>query len=150
MSDEFDEVQERVPVRRSRRGRLSRIPEMVAEVYGAATSPLRARLLECLLQPIGPLGLVAIGAGAFGAFLHRLGDKRLTVSLDEASRITAEQILELARYVEQCSPDTFQQVASVLADSPVAMAGLGSYALLMAVQAWRRHCLLYTSPSPRD
>ncbi|HEX6705560.1 MAG TPA: hypothetical protein VF169_12430 [Albitalea sp.] len=138
MSDEFDEVQEHVPARRSRGRRLSRIPELVADVYGAATSPLRARLLECLLQPIGPLALVAVGAGAFGAFLHRLGDRRLPVSLEEASRITAEQILELARYVEQCSPDTLQQVASVVADNPAAMAGLGSYALLMAVRAWRR------------
>ena len=112
MSDEFDDVQEQAVTRdRLQRnqglqpGRLSRIPELIAE----ATSHLRAKPLECLLQPVGPLGLVAIAAGAFGDFLHRGSYKRLVVSLDDAARITAEQLIKLARYVEQCSPDTLQR-----------------------------------------
>jgi hypothetical protein len=145
MSDEFDDVQEKAVAldklkRRHefRGGRLSRIPELVADVYSAATSPLRTRLLECLLQPVGPLGLVAIAAGAFGEVLHRGSYKRLAVSLDDASRISADQMLELARYVEQCSPDTFQQIASLLAENPLAMTGLAGSALLFALQAWRK------------
>jgi hypothetical protein len=39
--------------------------------------------------------------------------------------------------VEQCNPETFQKIASVLAESPVGFAGLGSSVLLIALQAWR-------------
>jgi hypothetical protein len=87
-----------------------------------AISPVRAKLIEYLLEPVGPLGLVAIAAGTFGVALHRGGYKRLVVSLDDAARISAEQILELARYVEQCNPHTLQQIASLLA-SPSGTAG---------------------------
>lgn len=144
MSDEFDEVQWRAaacnrPLRSH--GPLSRIPELIAETYRHATSPLRARLLECLLQPIGPLGLVAIAAGAFGEFLRRGGYRRLAVSAEDAARISAEQMLELARYVEQCSPETFERIASLLAQTPVGMAGVGGSVLLVALQAWRRQGL---------
>jgi len=145
MSDEFDDVQEHAMARdKSQRshglrgGRLSRIPELIADVYSAATAPLRARLLECLLQPVGPLGLVAIAAGAFGEFLHRGSYKQLAVSLDDAARISADQMLELARYVEQCNPDTFQQIASLLAENPLGIAGLSGSVLLLALQGWRK------------
>jgi len=80
--------------------------------------------------------LVAIAAGAFGELLRRGNYARLTVSLEDASRISAGQMLELARYVQQCNPETFQQITSVLADSPVGFAGLGGSVLLIALRAW--------------
>jgi len=79
---------------------------------------------------------VAIAAGAFGELLRRGNYARLTVSLEDASRISAGQMLELARYVQQCNPETFQQITSVLADSPVGFAGLGGSVLLIALRAW--------------
>jgi hypothetical protein len=143
MSDEFDDLpmqtiaRDRAQQRDEPRGRmLSRIPELIAEVYRTAALPLRAKLLECLLQPVGPLGLVAIAAGTFGELLRRGNYARLTVSLEDASRISADQMLELARYVQQCNPETFQQITSVLADSPVGFAGLGGSVLLIALRAW--------------
>ena len=145
MSDEFDdlELQAGGRERPSRNHgqpvpQLSRIPELIADVYRSATAPLRAKLLECLLLPIGPLGLVVIAAGAFGEFLQRGNYMRLAVSPEDAARISADQILELARYVEQSNPEIYQQVASLLAKNPVGMAGLGRSVLLVALQAWRK------------
>jgi hypothetical protein len=144
MSDEFDDlpmrpiVRDRSQQRHEPRGRLlSRIPNLIAEFYRTATSPMRAKLLECLLQPIGPLGLAAIAAGAFGEILRRGNYTRLAVSPEDATLVSADQMLELARYVEQCNPETFQKIASVLAESPVGFAGLGCSVLLIALQAWR-------------
>jgi len=144
MSDEFDDlpmrtiVRDRSQQRHEPRGRLlSRIPELIAEFYRTATSPLRAKLLECLLQPVGPLGLVVIAAGAFGELLRRGNYARLAVLPEDATRISADQMLELARYVEQCSPETFLKIASVLAENPVGFAGLGSSVLLIGLRAWR-------------
>jgi hypothetical protein len=144
MSDEFDDLHLQSTSRaRPQRNhgqsvlQRGRVPELIADVYRSATAPLRAKLLECLLLPIGPLGLVVIAAGAFGEFLHRGNAMRLPVSPEDASRISADQMLELARYVEQSSPETFQRIASVLADHPMGMAGLGGSVLLMSLQAWR-------------
>jgi hypothetical protein len=145
MSDEFDELQLQTAVcdgpqrdRGSRGGPLSRIPELIADTFRCATSPLRARLLECLLQPVGPLGLVAIAAGAFGDFLRRGGYRKLAISAEDAARISADQMLELARYVEQCSPETFERIGTLLAQTPVGIAGVGGSVLLVALRAWRR------------
>jgi hypothetical protein len=145
MSDEFDDLHLQPALRETSHRThgqpvqpLSRVPELVAEAYRSATAPLRAKLLECLLLPIGPLGLVVIAAGAFGEFLQRGNYMRLAVSPEDAARISADQMLELARYVEQSNPEIFQQIASLLAKNPVGMAGLGGSVLLVALQAWRR------------
>jgi hypothetical protein len=37
------------------------------------------------------------------------------VTLDDVARITAEQLVELARFVDQVNPDVLQQILSMLA-----------------------------------
>jgi hypothetical protein len=85
------------------------LPELIADAYHRAAAPVRRRLLECLLRPVGPLALAAIASGAFSAFLHR------RVALEDVGRITAEQLVELARFVDQVNPEVLQQVLSMLA-----------------------------------
>jgi len=114
------------------------IPELVSEVYKQAPAPLRAKLLECLLRPVGPLALVAIAAGAFGRFLHRLTGDAVPISLDDAARITSDHVLELARYVQQCSPHALLQIGSLIADRPIGFASISGSALLLALGVWRR------------
>ena len=131
MSNESDDLQKQTIALKksrrshdSRRGPLNQIPELIADVYNTAASPVRAGLIERLLEPVGPLGLVAIAGGAFGGLLHRGSYKRLVVSLDDVARISSNQMLELARYVEQCNPHTLQQIASLLAANSAETAGL--------------------------
>ncbi len=117
------------------------IAELVAQVYRGARPPLRKRLLECLLRPVGPLGLVAIGAGAFGAILHRGGYRELAVTAEDTARISPEQMLELARYVEQADPESLLQIAPIVSDQAGSMAGMAGIAaslLLVALKAWRQ------------
>jgi hypothetical protein len=113
------------------------VPQLVCEVYRESPPPLRARLLECLLKPVRPLPLVAIAAGAFGTFLHREAWSLVTVSIDDALRFSAEQVFELARYVEQFEPETFLQVASLMSENPVTMTTLSGSLLLVALRRWR-------------
>jgi hypothetical protein len=141
MSDEFDDVVEPGAVAAARQqGRRAAlpIPELIADVYAHAATGFRARLIECLLRPVGPLALVTIAAGTFGAFLHRSRQQPLAVSLEDAARVSAEHMLELARYVEQLSPDTFQQIGSLLADNPLTTASVSGSLLLLALSRWRR------------
>jgi hypothetical protein len=87
----------------------SALPELIADAYRRAAAPLRRKLLEGLLRPVGSLALAAIASGAFSAFLLRC------VTLEDVGRITADQVAALARFVDQCNPEVLQQLLSMLA-----------------------------------
>jgi hypothetical protein len=108
------------------------LPALVSEVYRAAPAPLRVKLLECLLGPVGPLALAVIASGAFGAFLQRRTWTGASLSIEEVATISAEQFHELAGYLEQASPDVFLRVPAVLAGGPLDLA-TGSSAMLLAL-----------------
>ncbi|MFT3816132.1 MAG: hypothetical protein QM750_00635 [Rubrivivax sp.] len=112
------------------------MPRLVAEVFDESAPFVRARLLECLLRPLRPLGLVAVAAGAFSGFLHRDHWIRFSVPLDDAVRFTSAQIFELARFVDQVQPEAFRQVAAVMAENPVCLNTLSGSLLLLALRRW--------------
>lgn len=112
------------------------LSQLVSDVYGASPPSLRARVLECLLEPVGPLGLVAVAAGAFGSFLHRDSWGRLNVSIDDTLRFSTEQIFELARFVDQMRPEALSQLASLMAENPVCLTTLSGSVLLVALRVW--------------
>jgi hypothetical protein len=109
------------------------LPTLVSDVYRAAPAPLRAKLLECLLRPVGPLALAVIASGAFGAFLQRRTWSPVSLSLDEVARISGDHLFELAGYLEQSSPEVFLQMPGLLASSPLGLAA-GSGALVLALR----------------
>jgi hypothetical protein len=114
------------------------IPELVSRVYHEAPASLRAKLLEHLLRPVGPLALVTIAAGAFARFLYRLQGNAMPISLEEAARITSDHVFELARYVEQSSPGALLQIGSLIAHRPIGLASLSGSALIMALSVLKR------------
>lgn len=132
MSDEFDDaldVQAGSPARATRpsRGRPARL---IARLYGSAGLGLRTRLVACLIRPLSPLGLAAIAAGAFTVFLSRPGPGGISVAIADVARFSKEQIAELARFVEQVSPEALAQVAALVADNPM---GVGTFTASVAV-----------------
>lgn len=94
-------------------------------------------MLACLVRPLGSLGLVAVASGAFASFLHRGSERGAGIPLDDLGRYSNDQIFELARFVEQVSPEAIQQVASLLADSPVGVAAFTAAAAMLLVRAVR-------------
>jgi hypothetical protein len=109
------------------------IPELVSAVYEEAPAALRTQLLECLVRPLGPLAVVAIAGGAFGHLLYRLRRDAVPISVDDASRVTPEQVLELTRYVEQCKPDALLWIGALIANCPIGVATMSATALLIAL-----------------
>ena len=155
MSEEFDDAMEPVPkpldalTQDGARTRSSAaVPRLVSRLYAAANRPLRAKLLACLLRPLGPLGLVAIASGAFAGFLQRGGAASAAVAIDDAARFSREQIAELARFVEQVSPDALQQFASLIADNPVGIAAFSASAAVLLLRALRRSMPAKPEPDP--
>jgi hypothetical protein len=108
---------------------------LIADLYAEVAPPLRVRLLRGLLRPVGPLALVAIAAGAFARLLPSSRWNGADVGLEDALRIGPEQVFELARYVEQKSPELLLQLPDLLGDRPVLAGTLSGSLLLLALHA---------------
>lgn len=116
------------------------VPLYVSGVFREAPEGFRAELLECLMRPMGALGLVAVAGGAFAMLRQRHGWDRVQVTLDDAARITAEQVLELSAYLQQTAPEVFHQVGAMISGHPGVAGGLSSVLLLHVLSAgWRPH-----------
>lgn len=120
---------------------------LVAGLYAEAPPLQRVSLLNRLLRPVGPLALVAIAAGAFANLLPGDHWRNASATLDDAMRLSASQVLELARYVEQKSPESLMALPLWLEGNPQ-WAGTPS-ALLLALQAWPPRTAEATSPLAR-
>lgn len=114
------------------------VPRLISRIYAASDATLRARVLQRLLDPLGPLGLAAIAAGAFAGFLQRRGAEGLRVSIDDASRFSSEQIAELVQFVAQVSPESIQSIVGTFTDNPVGLTAFGASAIVLLLRAWRR------------
>lgn len=114
-------------------------------------APLRARLLQRLLDPLGTLGLAAIAAGAFAGFLQRSSAEGLKVSVEDVSRYSSDQIAELVRFVAQVSPESLQEIANTFADNPVGITAFGtSVAVLLMRRRRRAEPAATTRPADAD
>ena len=144
MTDEFENAIDQDGAAVARRAAVATggesthsIPELVCELYKDAPPPLRTKLLECLLRPVGPLAIVTIATGAFAHLLYRLRLNGVPISLDDVARISSAHVLELARFVEQSSPPALLQIGSMIAGTPIGVASVSGSALLVALSASR-------------
>jgi len=136
MPNEFEEISEPMPLLAqgsgsevaTRAGSLT--SRLVARLFHAAGNPLRARLLRCLMRPLGLLGVAGVASGAFVAFIDRRGGE-LLIDPEAVAQVSSQQVLELARFVEQVDPQALQQFASLAASSPLALATFSASALLL-------------------
>jgi hypothetical protein len=114
------------------------VPVLVAALYDEAPPPLRQRLLNHLLRPLGPLALVAVAAGAFARLLPPERWSSAQVQLDDVWTIRPDQVLDLALYVEQKAPEMLWRLPEIMASSPVMLSTLSGALLLVALRARRR------------
>ena len=142
MLDEFDDdFEPDMPSQASRNTfasvARSRVARLVARLYGAADKPMRARMLACLSRPLGPLGLAGVASGAFAALVYRRGETEGGAAIGDLLDCSTDQIFELARFVEQVSPDAIQQLAGLLADNPMAASAFTASVAMLLVRAVR-------------
>ncbi len=102
------------------------IPVLVASIFTKLHLAQRVRVLRRLLMSVGPMALAVLGGGAFAKFVTQARWSRMSVSLEDAARVTSSQVLELVRYVEQSNPQVLQQVMVVLSRDAVTMAAAGA------------------------
>ncbi len=103
--------------------------QLIGRAYETAPTPVRQTLLEKLLRPLGPLGLVSVAGGLFATLRFRDGWANLAVQPEDVQRISPADVIALAGYVQQVSWSALLEAAKVAAGSP-AMAGSGVAAVL--------------------
>jgi len=99
-------------------GERSRAARLAARLYAGATAVQRSRIVTTLCRPLGPLALVAVASGAFAGLLDRASALGSTLQIDELAGFTRDQVFELARFVEQVSPEALQQAAGAVIENP--------------------------------
>ena len=118
-------------------GERSRAASLASRLYAGAGVVQRSRIVVTLLRPLGPLALVAVASGAFAGLLNRASALGAALPIDELAHFTREQVFELARFVEQVSPDALQQVAGAVADNPFGVSAFGAAAAVLLASAVR-------------
>jgi hypothetical protein len=113
-------------------------PRLISHLYALGDQALRSRLLARLLQPLGTLGMAAVAAGAFAGFVQRRTASGVTVALDDVSHYSSEQVLELARFVEQVDPQVLQNLAQRMSHTPLGLAALSASAAMLLWGALQR------------
>ena len=119
-------------------GERSRAARLAARLYAGASAVQRSRIVVMLAKPLGPLALVAVASGAFAGLLDRVHALGAALPIDGLADFSRDQVFELARFVEQVSPDALQQVAGAIAENPFGVSAFGAAAaglLATAVQA---------------
>lgn len=110
------------------------IAPLVARFYDEAPLSLRVRLLNGLLEPVGPLALVTLAAGAFGPLLPHTRWRGAVADLGDALRLDGGQVLELARYVEQKAPEWLFRLPELVGQLPLWATSVSGALLLGALK----------------
>ena len=125
-------------IRTRQPGERSRAARLASRLYASAGAVQRSRIVVMLAKPLGPLALVAVASGAFAGLLDRASALGAALPIDELADFSREQVFELARFVEQVSPDALQQVAGAVADNPFGVSAFGAAAAVLLATAVRK------------
>lgn len=144
---DFDDVARQVPAETLGGGiadafRSDRTPafgEMAASLFGRSSPQQQAGLLGQLAGAVGPALFSSVAGGALGRlFQGRVasGDARPDpshFSPTEASRVSPDQVRELAAAAERNDPSVLDRVGAFYAQHPQIVKALGGAALAIAL-----------------
>lgn len=106
-------------------------PEMVASLFQGSNADQRAGLLNHLLGSVGTSALASIPglkelAGGVGP--------NQTVSPEQASQVSPEQVQQAAEHAQRTNPSVVDQVSCFYAAHPTAVKALGTAAVTLVLQ----------------
>lgn len=108
------------------------MPELVAQLYCAASPPEKSRLLELLVRPLNLLPLFALADGIFARIWFRSGQDDLHIRAEDAQMVSGSDIAALVAYVQQSSAEVLDGMLQIIHVSPV-MAGSAAAIMVMMV-----------------
>jgi hypothetical protein len=120
------------------------VPALLGRVFAEAPIPLKKRLLEHLLKPLGLLSLATV---CNGAFANVALNRNWAIQPELVKTVDSEQIMALTAYVQQVSVHAVTGLSQVLTASPWLQGSVAASALVaMLIKRAREQHL----PDPRD
>ena len=109
--------------------------EMIGQLFSQANHEQQAAMLTQLLGSLGPAAIAALSSsGALSGLLgHGAGTVPGTVSPQEATQVTPEQVQQIAARAEQSSPSIIDKMSEFYAQHSGLVQTLGSAALAIAL-----------------
>ena len=120
------------------------VPALLGRVYAEAPTPLKSRLLEHLLKPLGLLSLAAV---CNGAFANVALNRNWAIRPELAQAVDGDQVMALTAYVQQVSVQAVTGLSQVLSASPVMQGSVAASALVALLIKRARE---QRPPDPRD
>lgn len=105
---------------------------LIGRVYESASLPLKARLLQRMVAPLGVLAAVAVAHGAFARIKLQTGWQDLQALGPELQKISVDDVVALADRVQLLGTDALLRLGDVIGKSPV-LASSAAAALLMTL-----------------
>ncbi len=122
------------PMRGYKMNNETQVAELVGQVYRDAPAPVRGRLLEQLIKPLGILSLVAVANGVFAKISLGRGWSNLKIAPQDVQDVRVSDVVALANYVQQVSIQAIDGLAQIVATSP-ALTGSAAAVMLLSVLA---------------
>ena len=114
--------------------------QMAGQLFGQANSSQQAGMLNQLLNGMGPSLLASLASGAGGGALGTIlgqftqgGTAPAAITPDQASKLTVDQVQQIASHAEQHSPGIIDKMSGFYAEHPGLIKTLGSAALTIAL-----------------
>jgi len=107
--------------------------EMVAQLFAHSDPNQRAGLLNQLLRSLGPGLLATLGGGALGHLTNASAGGTPQVTPEQASKMSSDQVQEIAKHAEQHDPNALDNVGDFYAQHPQLVKQLGGAALAIAL-----------------
>jgi hypothetical protein len=114
--------------------------EMAAHLFGQANPSQQAAILNQLLGSMGPTVLASLMNGTGGRALsevlgqlNRASGSAAAVTPEQASKLTPEQLQQIASHAEQYIPGIVDQMSGFFAEHPGLIRTLGGAALSIAL-----------------
>jgi len=103
--------------------------QMVSDMFAKATPQQQAAMLNQMLGSVSPGVLASLG-GAAGALATT---SAASVTPQQASQLSPQQVQDIANHAEKSNPDIFDKLGSFYAEHPQLVKTLGSAALTIAL-----------------
>ena len=136
--DHFDQVAQHAPADLMSQGvaeafRSDQTPpfaQMVGSLFGQSSGSQQAGMLNQILSTVGPMAMAGLAGGALSKMMAP-GATQITP--DQASRLSPQQVQEIASHAEQQQPGIVDKLGAFYAEHPTLVKTLGGAALAIAM-----------------
>ena len=114
---------------------LRQISGLAGQAYNDAPASVRAQLLEALLRPMSPYGLISVAGGVFAQIKGRNAEwQGFRVRVEDIASVDARAVAALVNRVHQKNSDAFDDMVEVVEASPALAGSAAASALVTLLQ----------------